>query len=125
MEESSEAEEDNEEMNSDALIVDAECLALNGEEPSNIENGLPSSHSAEKHVIPAEKREDHFDSLGKIILLLNNKCLTFKVLLCRLAAMTSDASLLSLLSFASCSSGWIMLLHKIIRLITQNLFMIL
>lgn len=78
MEESSEIEDGNEEMNSDALIVDAGCLALNGEAPlPNNENGLASSHSAEKDET-TEENEDHSESLGKIILLLNNKCLTFK-----------------------------------------------
>jgi hypothetical protein len=66
-------------MNSDALIVDAGCLALSGEAPSpNNENGLASSHSAEKDET-TEENDDHSESLGKIILLLNNKCLTFKV----------------------------------------------
>ncbi|KAG0620172.1 hypothetical protein M758_4G195300 [Ceratodon purpureus] len=80
MEGSFEIEDDNEEMNSDALIVDAECLALNGEESPNTENGLSSSHSAEKDetIENDEEDEDHSENLGKIIMLLNNKCLTFK-----------------------------------------------
>lgn len=97
MEESSDIENDNEEMNSDALIVDADSLASNGEEPLNAENGLPSSHSADKNEITEKeenekeklKDEDHSESLGKIILLLNNKCLTFKVLLRRVVVMTA------------------------------------
>lgn len=101
MEESSEIEDNNEEMNSDALIVDAGCLALNGEAPSpNNENGLASSHSAEKDET-TEENEDHSESLGKIILLLNNKCLTFKVHYC---SRSADAHLFSpFLSLVSCS----------------------
>lgn len=69
-------ENDNEEMSIDTLVVDAEYLPSNGDESSDTENGQLSPHSSET----VENDPDHSESLGKIILLLNNKCLTFKVL---------------------------------------------
>jgi hypothetical protein len=77
MEESS--ENDIEEMSIDTLIVDAEVddLPSNGEVPSDTENGPPSPHSGEEDQT-MEKFKAHSESLGKIILLVNNKCLTFK-----------------------------------------------
>jgi len=80
MEESS--ENDNEEMSIDTLIGDAEVddLPSNGEKPSDTENGPPSPRSGEQDETMELK--DHSESLGKIILLVNNKCLTFKVLFC-------------------------------------------
>jgi arginine-tRNA-protein transferase len=77
MEESS--ENDIEEMSIDTLIVDAEVddLPSNGEVPSDTENGPPSPHSGEEDET-MEKFKAHSESLGKIILLVNNKCLTFK-----------------------------------------------
>lgn len=77
MEESSEI--DNEEMLIDTAINDAEYhLSSNGvEEPEVMENGA----SVPPRDETIEKDKDHAENLGNIILLLNNKCLTFKVLL--------------------------------------------
>lgn len=77
MEESSEAENDNEEMSIDTTTVDAEYLSSNGEDPSpKSENGPPSPHSAENKD---EKEKDQSENLEKIVLLSNKKLLTFKV----------------------------------------------
>lgn len=109
MEESSEIENDNEEMSIDTLIVDAEYLpsngegSSNGEQPSDTGNDPPSPLSTETDVT-MEKDKDHSESLGQIILLLNNKCLTFKVLLHRIVAIAVVLPLSILLSLNICSS---------------------
>lgn len=85
--------EDDVEMKNDESKEDSEHLALVGEEISKTENDLPSPDSVEEDEA-LEKDKNHSMSIGQVVLLLDNKCLSFEVLVRQFVAIF--APLLSL-----------------------------
>lgn len=72
--------EEDDEINNDASEADDDYCAPTSEDLLSTKHGLPFAHSGGKDE-SMEKNKERTPGLGKIILLLNNQCLTFERLL--------------------------------------------
>lgn len=91
--------EEDDEINNDASEADDDYCAPTSEDLLSTKHGLPFAHSGGKDE-SMEKNKERTPGLGKIILLLNNQCLTFEV--CKLNSGRTIAIAAVLPSFYYC-----------------------